>query len=99
MTYLTTLDDLVTALPAERQQRVKNKAQVLSQSIELAKLRKTKKLRQTELAALMGVTQANVSKVESGKDIQLSTLQNYVSALGGEISITVQISDRIVTLI
>ena len=96
---LTTLDDLMTALPAERQQRIKDKANVLSQSIELAKLRRTVALKQTELAALMGVTQASVSKVESGKDIQLSTLQNYVSALGGEISITVKMPDRIVTLI
>ena len=99
MTYLTTLDDLVTALPAERQQRVKNKAQVLSQSIELAKLRKTKQLKQTELAALMGVSQASISKVESGKDIQLSTLQNYVRALGGEVSIIAKMPNSDVILI
>ena len=95
----TTLDDLMAALPADRQQRIKNKADVIGQSIELAKLRKAKQLKQTELAALMGVSQASISKVESGKDIQLSTLQNYVSALGGEISITVKMPDRIVTLI
>ena len=99
MTRLTTLDDLMAALPADRQQRIKNKADVLSQSIELAKLRKTKRLKQTELAALMGVSQANISKAESGKDIQLSTLQNYVRALGGEISITVKMPDGTVTLI
>ena len=99
MTDFTPLGSYMASLPADRQQVINDKSKLLSQSIELAKLRKTKKLRQTELAALMGVTQANVSKVESGKDIQLSTLQNYVSALGGEISITVQISDRIVTLI
>lgn len=99
MTRLTTLDDLMAALPADRQQRIKNKADVLIQSIELAKLRKTKRLKQTELAALMGVSQANISKVESGKDIQLSTLHNYVRALGGEISITVKMPDNTVTLI
>lgn len=99
MTYLTTLDDLMASLPADRQARIKSKANVLSQPIELAKLRRTKNLKQTELASLMGVSQANISKVESGKDIQLSTLQNYVSALGGEISIVVKMPDCIVTLI
>ncbi|WP_299066905.1 helix-turn-helix transcriptional regulator [uncultured Psychrobacter sp.] len=100
MTRLTTLDDHMTALPADRQRRIKNKADALSQSIELSKLRKTKQLTQTELAASMSVSQASISKVESGKDIQLSTLQNYVRALGGEISITVKMMpDRIITLI
>ena len=99
MTHLTTLDDPMASLPADRQACIKSKANVLSQSIELAKLRRTKNLKQTELASLMGVSQANISKVESGKDIQLSTLQNYVSALGGEISIVVKMPDCTVTLI
>jgi len=96
MTRLTTLDDHMTA---DRQRRIKNKADALSQSIELAKLRRAMDLKQIQLAAMMGVSQASISKVESGKDIQLSTLQNYVRALGGEISITVKMPNRIITLI
>ena len=99
MTHFSALNDYVADLPADRQQTITNKSKILSQSIELANLRKTKRLKQTELAALMGVSQASISKVESGKDIQLSTLQNYVSALGGEISITVKMPDGIITLI
>lgn len=99
MTHFSALNDYVADLPADRQQTITNKSKMLSQSIELAKLRKTKRLKQTELAAMMNVSQANISKVESGKDIQLSTLQNYVSALGGEINITVKMHDRMVTLI
>ena len=88
MTDFTNLDDYMAALPADRQQAINDKAKVLSQSIELAKLSKAKQLKQSELANLMGVSQANISKVESGKDIQLSTLQQYINALGGEVSIT-----------
>lgn len=88
MTDFTNLDDYMAALPADRQQAINDKAKALSQSIELAKLRKAKQLKQSELANLMGVSQANISKVESGKDIQLSTLQQYINALGGEVSIT-----------
>ena len=99
MTHFSALNDYVADLPADRQQAINNKSKILSQSIELAKLRKTKQLKQTELAALMGVSQASISKVESGKDIQLSTLQNYVSALGGEVSIIAKMQNSDVILI
>lgn len=99
MTDFTNLDDYMAALPADRQQTINDKAKVLSQSIELAKLRKAKQLKQYELANLMGVSQANISKVESGKDIQLSTLQQYINALGGEVSITAKMPSGDVILI
>lgn len=99
MKYFCALTDYVADLPADRQQAINNKSKILSQSIELAKLRKTKQLKQTELAALMGVSQASISKVESGKDIQLSTLQNYVRALGGEVSIIAKMPNSDVILI
>ncbi|MBR7552130.1 helix-turn-helix transcriptional regulator, partial [Mycobacterium tuberculosis] len=40
-----------------------------------------------ELAEKMGVSQANISKLENGKDINLSTLKRYINTLGGEIHI------------
>ena len=88
MTGFISLDDYMATLPADRQQTINDRAETLSQSIEIAKLSKAKQLKQSELAILMGVSQANISKVESGKDIQLSTLQQYINALGGEVSIT-----------
>ena len=99
MTHFSALNDYVADLPADRQQEINNKSKILSQSIELAKLRKTKQLKQTELATLMGVSQASISKVESGKDIQLSTLQNYVRALGGEVGIIAKMPNSDVILI
>lgn len=99
MTHFSALNDYVADLPADRQRAINNKSKILSQSIELAKLRKTKQLKQTELAAMMGVSQASISKVESGKDLQLSTLQNYVRALGGEVSIIAKMPNSDVILI
>jgi DNA-binding transcriptional regulator YiaG len=113
MTHFSALNDYVADLPADRQQAINNKSKILSQSIELAKLRhaqslkqtelakirKSKQLKQTELAVIMGVSQASISKVESGKDIQLSTLQNYVRALGGEVSIIAKMPNSDVILI
>ena len=99
MMHLSALNDYVADLPTDRQQAINNNSKILSQSIELAKLRKAKQLKQTELAVIMGVSQASISKVESGKDIQLSTLQNYVRALGGEVSIIAKMPNSNVILI
>ena len=98
MTKFTNLDNYIAKLPTDKQNRITDKAKRLSQSIELAKLRKMSNLKQSELAAMMGVSQASISKVESGKDIQLSTLQNYVQSLGGEVVITVKMPDSEVIL-
>lgn len=47
--------------------------------------------RQADVAALMGVSQARVSKLESGdlSHTELGTLQAYVAALGGHLRIVV----------
>lgn len=99
MMHFSALNHYVADLPADSQQAINNKSKILIQSIELAKLRKAKQLKQTELAVIMGVSQASISKVESGKDIQLSTLQNYVRALGGEVSIIAKMPNSDVILI
>ncbi len=98
MTDFIDFDDYVDKLPAERQARIDAKANILMQSIELSKLRQAQDLKQSELAEKMGVSQASVSKVESGKDIQLSTLQKYVQSLGGEVSIVANMPNGKVTL-
>jgi predicted XRE-type DNA-binding protein len=56
----------------------------------LAEIRKAHGLvRQADVATLMGVSQARVSKLESGdlSHTELGTLQSYVAALGGQLRI------------
>lgn len=90
MKGFTNLNDYMASLPVERQKRIHTKTKHLGQSVALAELRRSRHLRQTDVATLMGVSQANISKVESGKDIQLSTLYDYVHAIGGEVKIIAQ---------
>ena len=52
----------------------------------LAAQRKTSGLSQTIVAARMGTAASVVSKLESGADVKLSTLQRYCSAVGGDLS-------------
>ena len=56
--------------------------------------------RQADVAALMGVSQARVSKLESGdlSHTELGTLQSYVAALGGHLRVVAEFGDRSVEL-
>lgn len=56
--------------------------------------------RQADVAAIMGVTQARVSKLESGdlSHTELGTLQSYVAALGGNLRVVAEFDERTVEL-
>jgi predicted XRE-type DNA-binding protein len=56
--------------------------------------------RQADVAALMGVSQARVSQLESGdlSHTELGTLQSYVAALGGQLRIVAEFGERTVEL-
>lgn len=52
--------------------------------------------RQADVAAVMGVSQARVFKLESGElsRTELGTLQSYVAALGGSLRIAADFGER-----
>jgi ribosome-binding protein aMBF1 (putative translation factor) len=52
--------------------------------MNVAELRKARKLTQVELAEKLKMSQAGVAGIES-RDVQVSTLSRYVKALGGEL--------------
>src|SRR6516165_4147771 len=54
---------------------------------ELAELRRSAGLSQTEVAARMGTSQSAVARLESGDaDVRASTLERYAAAIGSQIS-------------
>jgi transcriptional regulator with XRE-family HTH domain len=62
----------------------------------LAELRKRFDRSQAEVAALIGTTQSGVSRIERQSDIKVSTLADYVEALGGTLRVHAEFgSDRI----
>jgi transcriptional regulator with XRE-family HTH domain len=65
--------------------------------IDLAAIRRATGLTQTELAANLGVGQAQISKVERQDDMLLSTLASYLKALGVTASLVVELGDHHVT--
>jgi DNA-directed RNA polymerase specialized sigma subunit len=63
----------------------------------LADLRNSQGQTQRQIAGMMHVSQANVSRVEHQEDLYLSTLREYVAALGGELELTAVFSESRVT--
>jgi ribosome-binding protein aMBF1 (putative translation factor) len=55
----------------------------------LTALREKRALSQTLVAARMGTSASVVSKLESGGDVKLSTLQRYCAAIGEKLPIAV----------
>jgi DNA-binding XRE family transcriptional regulator len=62
-------------------------------AIALAELRESRKVTQVDLAAELGISQGNVSRMESRSEMYLSTLRSDVEALGGRLEITAVFDD------
>ena len=59
----------------------------------LNELRKARELSQATLAKELNINQAAVSKMERRTDMYISTLRNYIQAMGGELEIIATFPD------
>jgi DNA-binding XRE family transcriptional regulator len=59
----------------------------------LTEIRKRAGLTQAEVAEAMGVSQQRVSAIENGSVAELSTLADYIRALGGELKVIADFGD------
>jgi DNA-binding XRE family transcriptional regulator len=59
----------------------------------LTEMRKRASLTQADVAEAMGVSQQRVSAIESGSVAELSTLADYIRALGGELKVIADFGD------
>ena len=66
--------------------------------IDLAAIRWATGLTQVELAANLGVGQAQISKVERQDDMLISTLAAYLGALGADAQIVVDVAEETITV-
>lgn len=61
--------------------------------IELAKIRREAGVTQAEMAARLSITQGGVSQLERRNDMLLSTLSEYLNALGAHGRVTITVGD------
>lgn len=91
----TTLKTMMDRLPAERQARVKARAEeLIAEELTLRDLRKARDLTQERMAELLAIGQDSVSRLEQRSDLLLSTLRSYVNAMGGSLELVARFPDR-----
>jgi DNA-binding XRE family transcriptional regulator len=82
-----------------RRERIATYKRAMLDAIALADLRAQRGITQQDVAGKLGVTQANISRIEHEEDLYLSTLRSYVAALGGELEVNAVFADGKVALV
>lgn len=89
---MRTLDDVIAARSPESQSRIKEMADELILETGLQMMREELQLSQKHIAEIMGVSQPAITQLEQrGNDLKLATLKRYIEAMGGKLSLDVEL--------
>ena len=89
------LRQIIGDLPSERQARIDARYRAMKSEVEgLRELRQVAGRAQADVARILKIKQPSVSKIEKQADMYLSTLRNYVQAIGGELDLLVRLPKR-----
>ncbi len=80
-------NELQAKMDPERLARSRARAKDLMAEMLLSEIRRQVGMTQEDLGEAMGIKQPSVSKLESQSDMQISTLQQLIAALGGSLEI------------
>jgi transcriptional regulator with XRE-family HTH domain len=90
-----TLNEMIHALPKQRRERIDARYREIKDEVDsLRELREAAGKAQAEIAASLKIKQPSVSKIEKQTDMYLSTLRNYVEAIGGKLDLVVRLPAR-----
>ncbi|MEP7242366.1 MAG: helix-turn-helix transcriptional regulator [Gammaproteobacteria bacterium] len=85
----------IATLPRARRAKIKARAaQLVAEEMSLRALRKALGHTQAKVAADLGVGQDTVSRYEQRADMLLSTLQQYIKAMGGSLCLIAEFPSR-----
>lgn len=76
-----------------RRANVDRKRRSMKAALGIAAVRKGRGTTQVDLAESLETTQSRVSRIERSSDLHLSTLRDYVRALGGELEMVAVFPD------
>jgi hypothetical protein len=89
------VNDIIASLPPDRQAKIKARAtELITEEMTLQDLRKAREFTQIRMGELLNMRQESVSRLERRADLLVSTLQSYIAAMGGELSLIVEFKDR-----
>ncbi len=79
--------NLVEKMSPESRERIRQRMAQMHAEMALQELRQALHLTQQELADVLQMNQAAISKLEHQSDMYVSTLRRFVAAMGGELRI------------
>jgi DNA-binding transcriptional regulator YiaG len=85
--------DLRAKMSPDSQARAAARAEAMLVEMQLQQLRKSRDVTQVQVAKAMSIEQATVSKLEHREDMYVSTLREYVKAVGGELKLVASFPD------
>lgn len=91
---MRTLDEVIADRSPESQARIKKMTDEMVLEVGLQMMREELQLSQKTLAETMGVRQPAIAQIEQrGNDLKVATLKRYVEAMGGKLSLEVELPD------
>jgi DNA-binding XRE family transcriptional regulator len=91
----TALHDKMKSVGSKRRKKIEARAaELVSEEMALRELRKAHHRTQASMAKQLGISQDGVSRLEKRSDLLLSTLRNYVEAMGGDLRLVAEFPDQ-----
>jgi hypothetical protein len=92
---MKTLEQKLNEVSPERQKKIKARArELVAREMSLQELRHAVNKTQKTVARTLNMGQDGVSRLEKRSDLLLSTLRNYVEAVGGSLTLVAQFPEQ-----
>jgi transcriptional regulator with XRE-family HTH domain len=92
---MKTLNDKMAELTDTRRQKIEARAaELVAEEMSLRDLRRAHRLTQARVGKALKIGQDGVSRLEQRSDLLISTLRNYVAAMGGDLQLVARFPDR-----
>lgn len=87
--------DIKARTKPDTRSQIQVEARRLSDELHLSQLRKARGLTQEAVAELLGVSQAEVSKMERRTELYVGTLRKFIEAMNGELVIAARFANGV----
>lgn len=93
---MKTLEQKLKDISPKRQEKIKARTrELVAREMSLQELRHAVNKTQKTVARTLNMGQDGVSRLEKRSDLLLSTLRNYVEAVGGSLTLVAQFPDQV----
>jgi len=89
------LNDKLNSFSKERNDKIEERAtQLIAEEMTLRDLRLALEKTQVDLGEILHMKQEGISRLEKRSDMLISTLNKYISAMGGSLKLMAEFPDR-----